>query len=127
MTKISGNPSAAGDGVVRFTAASLGAGSNCQAVMNVTSLTVGAITNTTNGPTTGGPVYLAGTPGSASLNVVVAPPTIAKAFGAASIALNGTTTLTFTLTNPAANTVALTGVAFTDTLPAGLSWQAPMA
>jgi hypothetical protein len=49
-----------------------------------------------------------------------APPTIAKSFGAASIALGGTTSLDLTLTNPNA-TVALTGLAFTDTLLAGLT------
>ncbi len=52
------------------------------------------------------------------------PPTIAKAFGAASIATKDSTTLTFTLTNPNA-AAALTGVSFTDTLPAGLVVATP--
>ena len=51
---------------------------------------------------------------------VVAPPTISKAFGATSIPVGGVTSLTFTLTNPSANTVAETGVAFSDTLNGGL-------
>lgn len=51
--------------------------------------------------------------------VTRAAPTIAKAFVPRSILVNGTTTLTFTLANPNAAT-ALTGVSFTDTLPAGL-------
>jgi len=46
------------------------------------------------------------------------PPTISKAFGAASIALNGSTSLTFNLSNP--NTASsLSGIGFTDTLPSG--------
>src|SRR5262249_44965887 len=56
---------------------------------------------------------------------VVAPPSIAKAFNPTSIAANGVSTLTFTITNPAANTVAETGVAFTDTLPSGLVVATP--
>jgi len=47
------------------------------------------------------------------------PPLISIAFGAASVALNGTTTLVFTITNPNV-AVGLTGVAFVDNLPAGL-------
>ncbi|MFI5143227.1 MAG: IPTL-CTERM sorting domain-containing protein [Thermoanaerobaculales bacterium] len=52
------------------------------------------------------------------------PPTIAKAFGGPTAPLAGSTTLTFTLTNPGASTV-LTGVGFSDTLPPGLVVSTP--
>ena len=44
------------------------------------------------------------------------PPTIAKAFAPSTITSGGTSTITFTLTNP--NGVLLTGANFTDTYPA---------
>ncbi|MCH8342079.1 MAG: DUF11 domain-containing protein [Chloroflexi bacterium] len=51
---------------------------------------------------------------------VIGPPTIAKSFSPGSITVGNTSTLQFTLTNP--NTgAALTGVAFTDTLPSGVT------
>jgi arabinogalactan endo-1,4-beta-galactosidase len=54
----------------------------------------------------------------------ILPPTISKSFAAASVALNGTTSLTFTLTNP--NTASsLSGVGFIDTLPTGLVVTTP--
>ncbi|MEP6945646.1 MAG: Ig-like domain repeat protein [Acidobacteriota bacterium] len=53
-------------------------------------------------------------------HTVVAPPAISKAFTPASVSVGGTSQLKFTITNPAANTVALTGVGFTDSFPAGL-------
>jgi arabinogalactan endo-1,4-beta-galactosidase len=49
----------------------------------------------------------------------IVPPTITKAFGAANIALNAATSLTFTLANPNASS-SLSSVAFSDSLPAGL-------
>jgi len=46
------------------------------------------------------------------------PPTIAKTFLSNPVAVNGSSTLRFTLTNP--NSSALTGVKFADNLPPGL-------
>jgi hypothetical protein len=54
----------------------------------------------------------------------IGPPTIDKAFGADHIPLNGTTSLTFTLSNPNSGT-PLTGIGFTDTLPTGLALSTP--
>ena len=56
-------------------------------------------------------------------NAVVQPPSIAKAFGAALIALNGTTSLTYTITNGSSS--PLTGLSFSDALPAGLVINTP--
>ncbi len=52
------------------------------------------------------------------------PPTIAKAYGAASVALNGSTTLTFNLSNPNTSQ-SLSGIGFTDNLPAGQAVSTP--
>lgn len=49
-------------------------------------------------------------------------PTITKAFSPDPVAVNGISTLTFTLTNP--NAAQLTGAKFTDTLPSGLEVDA---
>ena len=53
-----------------------------------------------------------------------APPVLAIAFGAADIPLGGTTSLTFTVTNPNPQDV-LTGIAVADALPAGLVVSTP--
>jgi hypothetical protein len=55
---------------------------------------------------------------------VLGPPVISKAFGAASIKVNHTTSLSFTITNPNP-TADLKGVAFGDFLPSGLKVASP--
>jgi uncharacterized repeat protein (TIGR01451 family) len=57
---------------------------------------------------------------SATLNVLV-PPAIAMAFHPTTTTPGVASSLTFTVTNPAANTADLTGVAVTASLPAGLT------
>ncbi len=47
-------------------------------------------------------------------------PTITKTFSPGTVAVNGTSTLTFTITNPN-NNAALSGISFTDVLPEGLT------
>ncbi len=116
----------AGTGSIALVNGGLAAGGSCTITVNVTGLTGGLKGNTTSAVTS----TEGGTGGTAVAFLVVvappavAPPTIAKAFGAASIVVNGTTTLTFTLTNPNPGT-ALSGVGFTDTLPAGLVVATP--
>ncbi|HKV94335.1 MAG TPA: hypothetical protein VJW20_17435 [Candidatus Angelobacter sp.] len=107
-----------GTNVVSLSGATLAASTSCTFSINVTGIAAGQQNNTTGNITS----TEGGTGGTASASVnVVAPPSIAKVFNPSNIALNGTTSLTFTITNPAANTVSLTGVAFTDTLPTGLT------
>jgi hypothetical protein len=96
---------------------------SCSFSVNVTGTTVGTKNNTTSAVTSveGGN----GNTASASLGVgVLTPPTLTKVFGAANVALNGTTSLTFTVTNPNA-AASLSGVGFTDNLPAGLIVATP--
>ncbi len=52
------------------------------------------------------------------------PPNLMAAFAVANVALNGTTSLTFTLSNPNSE-ASLSGIGFTDALPAGLMVATP--
>lgn len=56
---------------------------------------------------------------------VVAPPTASASFAPATVAVGRPTALTFTITNPSANSVPLTGVALDDTLPVPLAVASP--
>ena len=55
---------------------------------------------------------------------VLTPPALSKVFGAASVALNGSTSLTFTINNPN-GAVTLTGINVSDTFPSGLVTSTP--
>ena len=104
--------------VISLSGASLAASASCTFSVNVTGTAAGVQNNTSSAVTSNE----GGTGNTASATIhVEAPPSIAKAFNPSSIALNATTSLTFTITNPAANPDALAGVAFTDTLPTGLT------
>ena len=116
-----GTPSAAaGATTVGLTGGTVAISSTCTLSVNVTGTTSGVKDNTTGAvSSTNG-----GTGNTASASITVAsPPTISKAFGASSIPYNGSTSLTFTITNP--NTIGLTGLAFTDSLPGGLVVATP--
>jgi len=106
---------------VSLTGGTIPPNGSCVVTVSVTSTTpgpavtntipAGGVTTTNSGPNT--------TPATATLSVTVAVPTIVKSFGAASFLLNGTTSLSFLLTN--SNNIALSNLAFTDLLPAGLT------
>jgi uncharacterized repeat protein (TIGR01451 family) len=111
----------AGSGTVSLTGATLAAGASCTFSANVVGTTPGIKPNTTTAVTSN---LGTGNTASATLTVVALPPTLTKAFADPEIQLFGpSTALSFTLTNP--NTVPLTGLAFTDTLPAGLIVSTP--
>jgi len=111
-----GTLTTSGGNMIALAAATIAPSGTCTFVVTVTGTIAGGKDNTTSVVTSAE----GGTGGTASASLaVVAPATIAKAFGAASILVNGTTTLTFTLSNPNPAT-ALSGVGFTDTFPAGL-------
>jgi uncharacterized repeat protein (TIGR01451 family) len=101
---------------VSFSGGTVAASGTCTVTVDVTATTGGSKVNTTGNVTStnGG----TGGTGTSTLTVL-SPPSIAKAFSPNPIAIGAVSTLTFTITNPNAGT-ALTGVAFTDTFPAGL-------
>jgi uncharacterized repeat protein (TIGR01451 family) len=108
----------AGGGSVNLSGATLAAAASCTISINVTATTAGNKINTTSQITSTN----AGTGDNASATLTVntvLSPSVQKAFGTASILAGGITSLTFIVTNPNASS-PLTGVAFTDTFPAGL-------
>ena len=104
-------------GTISFSGGTVAAGSNVTFGVTVTGAAAGGYADATGNVSSGN----GGAGNAATANLtVVAPPTIGAAFGGGSVPLGGSTTLTFTVTNPN-GAAALAGVAFADTLPAGLT------
>jgi outer membrane autotransporter protein len=115
-----------GSSLLAYTGGSVAAGATCTIVVDVAipaTAPGGSFVNTTSDLTTSG-LLVAG-PASANLTVEPAP-TFAKAFGPASIAQGGTSTLTFTIDN-SASSFAVAALAFTDNLPAAVTVAASPA
>jgi hypothetical protein len=125
----------AGSSSISLIGGAIAAALSCTISVNVVSALPGYYTNTTGAVTADGP--LTGNTATATL-IVGYPPTITEVFGSSSIAVGGTTSLTFTVANPnvvpnpgvgvlpaAQLGLPLTGVGFTDTLPAGIVVATP--
>jgi uncharacterized repeat protein (TIGR01451 family) len=107
----------AGSGSLSLSGGTVASSASCVVSANVTGASAGVKNNSVTATSD------QGTSNTANAGITVnaaSPPTIAKAFLPSAIVTNGTSSLTFTITNPNAST-ALTGVAFSDTLPSGLA------
>jgi uncharacterized repeat protein (TIGR01451 family) len=114
----------AGGSAVFINSVTLGPGASCTWKVDVVATSAGTKDNTTS--TIASTESSPGSPASASLAVPSpAAPTVSKAFGAASIPLGQTTTLTFTINNPNPTDTTLTGINFGDFFPAGLIVATP--
>ncbi len=120
---VSANP---GEANITISAQNLPAGASCSVSLNVTAISAGTQTDPTANLNasfdSGSGTILAISGGTASASIaVVAPPAISATFASGQITVGDSTALSFTITNPAANTVSLSGVGFIDALPAGLT------
>lgn len=105
---------------ISLAGASMAAGTTCTVTVYVKGTKAGVYDNVSGyvGAAQSGQNKTSSGYGTASLTVID-PPVITKNFGATTILTNGTTSLSFIITNPNVTT-NLTGVAFTDSLPGGL-------
>lgn len=106
---------------ISISGGALAAGQSCTVSTNVTSSANGIYTNTTGAVSSDN----GGTGNAATATITFSPkPTISKSFSVSSIPVNGTATLTFTITNNTA--AAITGMTFDDLFPAGLVTANPV-
>jgi hypothetical protein len=101
--------------------ATLLTGTNCQPTVSIKGNVAGNYTVTV--PVTTDQTSSSGS-ANETVNPAVLPPTVSKAFGVGTLAVGGTTSLSFTINNPNAG-ASVTNVAFTDTLPAGMVVATP--
>ncbi len=114
------NQLSAGDTTINLEAAAgytLAGGASCTISVDVTATTTGAKNNVSGN--IGSAETGAGSDNATASLTVLSQPAIGKVFVPASMVMGGTSTLTFTLSNLNAGT-PLTGLNFTDALPAGV-------
>jgi uncharacterized repeat protein (TIGR01451 family) len=103
---------------VSLSGGSLAGGASCTVSVNI----VGAAAGTWDNPTGNVSATETGPGGTATAGVtVIIPGNLAMNFNPSQIQPNGTSTLSFGLFNPETAPSAINGLAFTDTLPAGLT------
>src|SRR5690606_20498099 len=107
---------AAGSNSISLSGGTIPTNGNCELTVSVTGTATGTNTIPAGGLAVNGGASNA-VAASATLTVAQ-PPAVSKAFAPSSIAIGGNSTLTLTLTNPNVG-MAATGVAFTDSYPAG--------
>lgn len=114
----------AGSSLLSFgqtTGTTLAAGASCTVSVKVTAASAGSYDNVSGAVFANESGSNTTSTGIASATLIaVAPPVIAKQFGTDPISSGGTSTLLFTLTNPNAS-YAMSGVAFSDSLPSGMT------
>ena len=109
---------AAGGGDVSYSGGTLGAGATCTIAVDVTSTAAGSHRNSTETVTSS---LGASPPAEATLTVdPAAAPGFARVFSPDTIPQGGETQILFTVDN-GANAIAMTGMAFDDSLPSGVS------
>lgn len=113
---------AAAAGTLSISGGTIPASGSCAIEVDLTATQAGAYTNTllanavASGNAVAGPAADVTSDTTAYL-----PPILSKAFGAATINMGGSASMVLTLTNPASNTAAITGVSVDDTFPGGMT------
>lgn len=107
-----------GGSSLSLVAGTIAASSSCTLTARVIALAAGTYTNVIGAGAVNAANATANTMTASAQVIATIPATIAKAFSPTSIATGGVASVGLTITNP--NPVALTGVAFSDTLPSGL-------
>ena len=116
---------AAGSGSINLSGANLAANSSCNLSVSVTGTTPGTLADAATVTSTNSG---AGRSAGASLSVSGASnnaPSVTTSFGTPSIPLNGSTSLSITISSPGGNNGSVSGISFTDALPAGLVVATP--
>jgi uncharacterized repeat protein (TIGR01451 family) len=91
--------------------------------VNVGSGVIGSLSNTV--VVSGGGEFNTANDSYSDVTIVIGQPTAALSFVPTTVAINANSALTFAITNPAANAVSLTGIGFSDALPANLVVATP--